>query len=211
MVRLFPATIALLLISAPALAQEVEFSFGALIASDYISDGESLSDDKPVLQGYVELQYGKLYIGAWASTLDDGTDTAEADITLGYRDSMGDVEIDISYARTIYDKSGDCCGEFSIYAEYPLTEDVVLGGGVSFDTISDETSAEVAGSFELSDLWTISGGVGADFDATEEDDDSVSWDIGIVRSFGENIWGDIRYFDSSIESSHVIFSVGFDF
>lgn len=197
--------------SSTSLAQEAEVSFGALVASDYISDGESLSGDKPVLQGYIELQYGRVYVGAWASTLDDGTDTAEADITIGYRQSIGEVEIDISYARTIYDKSGDCCGEVSLSAEYPLSEDMFIGGGVAFDTISDETSVGILGGVDLSDVWSIGAGIGADFDATEEDEDSVSWDIGIVRSFGENVWGDIRYFDSTIESSHVILSVGFDF
>lgn len=135
---LLPVILACGILPSVTFAQEVEFSFGALIASDYISDGESLSGDKPVLQGYVELQYGRVYVGVWASTLDDGTDTAEADITIGYRQSIGDVDIDINYARTIYDKSGDCCGEFAIYAEYPLTDDATLGGGISFDTISDE-------------------------------------------------------------------------
>lgn len=200
-----------LILPSVASAQEVEISFGGLVASDYISDGESLSGGKPVLQGYVELQYGRFYVGAWASTLDDGTDTAEADITVGYRQGIGDVDVDISYARTIYDQSGDCCGEFTVFAEYAISDDAVLGGGVSFDTISNETSADIAASFDLSESWTISGGIGADFDATEEDEDSVSWDIGLIRSFGENAWGDVRYFDSSIESSHVIFSVGFDF
>ncbi|WP_136682814.1 TorF family putative porin [Falsirhodobacter xinxiangensis] len=208
---LLPVIFACGILPSVTLAQEVEFSFGALIASDYISDGESLSGDKPVLQGYVELQYGRVYVGVWASTLDDGTDTAEADVTIGYRQSIGDVDIDINYARTIYDKSGDCCGEFAIYAEYPLTDDATLGGGISFDTISDETSVDLAAAVDFAEAWTISGGVGADFDATEEDEDSVSWDIGLIRSFGENSWGDIRFFDSSIESSHVIVSVGFDF
>src|SRR5688572_5914287 len=81
-----------------ASAQETEWSYGALLATDYISDGESLSGHKPVLQGYAEVQRGLFYGGVWGSTLDDGGDHLEVELAVGIRPVIGGIELDLRYA-----------------------------------------------------------------------------------------------------------------
>lgn len=211
MIKVLSASATFLIPFAASAQDAAEFSYGATIASDYISDGESISGNKPVLQGYVELQKGRFYVSAWASTLDDGTDHLESDLTVGFRTAIDDLELDFSYARTVYDNSGDCCGEFALSGEYLISDEFYVGAGLSHDPNGEETSAELASGYDFTENWGVSAAIGADFDASEDDEDSVSWDIGLIRSIGENAWGDVRFFDSTIESSHVIVSLGFDF
>lgn len=212
-VRPLAAAIAVGMIPCAASAQDsFEFSFGGRIASDYISDGESLSDGRPVLQGYAEVERGLLFGGIWGSTIDDGENEFELELSLGIRPQLGDLDISLSYARTFYDDSGDCCGEVILFVEQPLSDRISAGTGISYDPGSDEFWLEVLNEYAFDEVWSISGGVSTDFGTDDEEDGNVvTWDLGVTRAFSETFYGDLRYHDSNIGSAKLVVALGFDF
>lgn len=100
-------------LSSPALAQELSFSGGATLTSNYFARGVTFSNNRSALQFSVEAGISGFYVGAWASNVDFGTnDTAELNLSAGYRFSVGGAEIDIGYVRYVYNGvTGNCCGE----------------------------------------------------------------------------------------------------
>jgi uncharacterized protein (TIGR02001 family) len=102
------AVIGGLFLGAPAVAQaqEMSLSFGATIASEYVSSGVRYSDG-PVVQPYIELGFGGLYAGAYASNLDATLTSADMEygLSLGYRGEAGQLSYDIGVAYYLYDEA----------------------------------------------------------------------------------------------------------
>ncbi len=209
--RPFALILAAAVVPCAASAQETEWSYGALLATDYISDGESLSGHKPVIQGYAEAQRGLFYGGVWGSTLDDEGDHLEVELAVGIRPVIGDIELDLRYARTFYNKSGDCCGEIALSAEYPLSDLFYVTGEASYDFDTWEVSTEAVFEYDLDEVWSVSAAIGADINGEEDEESSVSWGFGLVRALGDNAWVYVSYFGSTTESAHLVASTGFDF
>ncbi len=75
----------------PAFAQaEIDLSANAGVVSDYRFRGISLSDRNPALQGGLDLEAGRFFVGTWTSTIADyeGADT-ELDVYGGMQGSLG--------------------------------------------------------------------------------------------------------------------------
>ncbi len=69
-------------VAAPAAADEgrkFTYSFNLGATSDYVFRGVSQSDNDPALQGGVDVAYGILYAGVWASLV-DFADAPPADV-----------------------------------------------------------------------------------------------------------------------------------
>jgi len=201
-----------------ASAQGVELSYGAAITSNYISEGVTQSDDNPALQGYVEAAYGMVYGGVWSSTVDFGDDPEfgrdklEFDLYAGLRHSFGDLGIDVSYYRYLYDDSGDCCGEFVLVAEYPVADFGAVGAEFDYDPVGDTRWGELAAGLTFAEIWEVGGAIGTDF-GTEEwgEDDKVAWDAGITRGLGDIASVDLRWYDSNYDSGTGVLTIYLDF
>ena len=84
------------LFATSALAQELSFSYGVGITSNYISKGSTQTEDRPAIQPYVEASYGLFYAGLWASNVRFGGATdIEYDVYAGITPSWGNVELDL--------------------------------------------------------------------------------------------------------------------
>jgi uncharacterized protein (TIGR02001 family) len=122
----------LLGLGAPAAAQDVAFSWGATLTSNYMSRGATQSDNDPAFQPWAEVGLNGFYAGIWASNVrypgdpDFGRDRLELDLYTGYRFQVENFGFDLGYVRYLYDRSGDCCGEL-----YGLVE-VEAGSGGAF-------------------------------------------------------------------------------
>ncbi len=210
--RSFVTALAVLIPCAASAQDSFELSFGGRLASDYISDGESLSGGKPVLQGYAEAERGLFFGGIWGSTLDDDGNDLELELAVGIRPEFGDLDVSLSYVRTLYDDSGDCCGEVILFAEHPLSDEITAGTGISYDPDNDEFWLEVVNDYAFDEAWSVSGAVGTDF-GTEDDEDGnvITWDLGVTRAFSEAFYGDLRYHDSNIGAARLVVALGFDF
>lgn len=206
-------------LAGPALGQDrLEVAYGLTVTSNYIVDGTTQSDDKPALQGYVEGIYGLFYGGLWASTVDFpgdpdfGDDNMEIDAYLGLRQSLGDVDLDVSYYRYFYDQSGDCCGEFVLKAGYPMADLGAVGLEFDYDPEEGNTWLEGSAGLLLRDRFEVGGAVGTDFGSEEwGDDDKVAWNVGATKGLGELATVDLRYHDSNYDPGRLVLSMSVDF
>lgn len=203
----------------PAVAQDrLDFAYGLTITSNYISDGATQSDDKPALQGYVEGVYGLFYGGLWASTVSFpgdpvlGDDNMEIDAYVGVRPTVGDFDLDLSYYRYFYDRSGDCCGEFVLKAGYPMDDLGAVGVEFDYDPEAGTTWLEGTVGLLMLDQFEVGGSVGTDFGTADWGErDKVAWDAGISKGLGKLATVDLRYHDSNYDPGRVVLSMDLDF
>ena len=216
------ATAALLLATAPALAQDenasepanwvFDLSFGATVTSNYVSRGTSQSDG-PALQGYLEATYGIFYAGVWASGVDPVITggNVEVDVYGGIRPEFGDLSLDIGYARYYYPPVGDCCGEGYVKASYAFTDMFSANGEIyrdfEFKTTWAQAGAEISG---LPGELVLSGNIGTDFSTLALGKDKVAWDVGVSRTFADTVTLDVRYHDSNMDPARIVASLSLD-
>jgi uncharacterized protein (TIGR02001 family) len=211
--RIYPGLVVAAALAAPAAAQsQPELYWGGAVTSNYISDGLTQSDDRPAVQAYVEVWQGIFYGGIWTSTVDfDSGDNVEIDLYAGVQPTFGDLEVDLSYYRYIYDNSGDCCGEFQLGLAYPMADQGAIAVGFEYDPEDDSKWGETALELNITPEWIAGGTLGTDFGTDGYDDDLVAWDAGVKRSLGEIAWVDVRYYDSNLFSARGVVTIGFDF
>jgi uncharacterized protein (TIGR02001 family) len=204
---------------APVVAQDrPELSYGINITSNYINKGLTQSNDNPALQGYVEAAYGMFYGGVWSSTVDFpgdpefGDDNLEFDLYAGVRHAFGDLSVDVSYLRYLYDDSGDCCGEFVLGASYPIADLGELNAEFDYDPVGDTRWLQMGAALDLPAEFSIGGTVGTDFGSMQlGEDDQVAWDVGLTRGLGDFAAVDLRYYHSTYEDGTAVLSIGIDF
>jgi uncharacterized protein (TIGR02001 family) len=131
--------------AAPASAddkREFKYSFNGGITTDYVFRGFSQTAQHPTAQGGVDLSYGILYAGFWASGLDYGKDASrniarsELDLYAGIKPVWNKITFDLGAIYYVYadakDKAAVVTGELD-YAELKL--------GMSRDIWKDGTLA----------------------------------------------------------------------
>jgi uncharacterized protein (TIGR02001 family) len=208
-----------LALAQPLAAQPMpELSYGLAITSNYIDKGSTQSDDNPALQGYVEAAVGMVYGGVWSSTVDFaddpefGGDQIEFDLYAGIRPSFGDLSLDLSYYRYLYDDSGDCCGDIILTVEYPMADIGAIGGEFAYDPENETQWGELGASVSFLTDWEVGGTVGTDFGSFElGGDDKVAWDVGVTRALGDFAAVDLRYYDSNYDPDRGVVTIGMDF
>lgn len=208
--------LAAVLAAAPATAvvadTEPEFAFGLNATTNYIFRGESQTDDRPALQGYVEGALGGFYAGAWASNVRLDDDRLELDLYAGFRNTIGDLEYDVGYVRYLYDDSGDCCGEASFALDYTLAGIGAFGGTYYYDFDEKTSWLDVRAGAEVGDLFALDGAIGTDFGTLDlGDDDKVAWNLGASRALTEIVTIDLRYHDSDYDPGRLVLSFAADF
>lgn len=201
-----------------ASAEEFALNYGVAVTTNYISDGATQSNDNPALQGYVEGSYGMFYGGVWSSTVDFGDDpvygddSLEFDLYAGIRPTLGDFSFDISYYRYLYDKSGDCCGEFVLVAQYPIADFGDIGVEFDYDPVNHTNFGYLAGALTFAEVWEVGGSVGSDFGSEDwGDDDKVAWDAGVTRAIGDKATVDLRYYDSNYDPGTAVLTLALNF
>lgn len=204
--------------AAPAAAQNAfEVNYGVAVTSDYISKGSSQTDHNPALQGYVEGSRGMFYGGVWSSTVnfpDDpvyGHDNLEIDLYAGVRPTFGDLSVDLSYYRYLYDDSGDSNGELQIALGYPMADLGAIGAELDYDPVNDTQWGELSAELGIPYDFTLSGTVASDFGTRDFDDEVVAWDAGVSRGLGDLASVDLRYYDSNIMPGRAVVTIGLDF
>ena len=74
-------------VAAPAPADEgrkFAYSFNLGVVSDYVFRGISQTDNDPTMQGGIDLSYGILYAGVWASGLDFSAIDNDANVEIDW-------------------------------------------------------------------------------------------------------------------------------
>lgn len=87
----------------PDLGVSANISF----VSDYIWRGMTQSDNSPAIQGGIDLEYKKFYLGTWGSNVEFGSSykaSMEFDVYGGYKDELYGISYDIGATNYIYPK-----------------------------------------------------------------------------------------------------------
>lgn len=203
-------------------AREFTYSFGVTGTSDYVFRGQTQTDGDPTIQGTINLGYGILYGGVWASGLDFGG---------GPTTTGADAEIEMDWYAGIKPTWGKATFDFGvIYYTYPGASDsdteldyVELKAGVSGEVVDKLTagatlywSPEYTG--ETGETWVVEGalayalptfhsftptvsGVVGYIDGQESAFiDYTYWNAGVALAI-DKITLDFRYWDTDISSS----------
>ena len=154
------AALAIAATTAPASAEEREFSWSITVGgtSDYVFRGLSLNNEDPAAQGSIDMSYGILYWGAWASNISGDGDSAngvlgfapwELDLYMGITPSLGQLNFDFGVVGYLYpaaENSGDYV-EFKAGMNTELVKS--LTGGLTFWYTPDSNN--------YGETWTLEG------------------------------------------------------
>ena len=193
-------------LATPAAAQDVTLSWGATLTSNYISRGFTQTENRWAFQPYAELGFGGgFYAGIWASNVrfEGDDDRVEIDLYGGYRFEVNGASFDLGYARYIYDRSGDCCGEFFGLVDIEAGSGGAFGG-VYIDPEDDFriTDAHVGVRLTLMDPVTASALVG-------RSGGQNYGNIGVAYAVNDNWELDLRYHRGDVRRVVVSASVNF--
>jgi uncharacterized protein (TIGR02001 family) len=227
--------------AAPAAADEgrkFTYSFNIGATSDYVFRGISQTDNDPTVQGGIDLTYGMIYVGWWASGIDfdefgnDGK--VEMDWYGGIKPTWGKATFDFgvlyySYPGSDYDANPALAGielpywEFKAGVSGPVLENLTLGGYVYW---SPDYFAETGS------VWTLEGQAGYTFRKigvftpsitgvlgyqTSDDDEYESfngfsdywyWNAGLALAV-DKLTFDFRYWDTDGAENAISRSAGF--
>lgn len=143
-------------------AQELSFSAGATLTSEYVANGMKQSNG-PAFQPWVEVEYSGFYAGLWASNTAaaiTGSDY-EIDVYAGYRNDVGPFSYDIGYAHYFYTSpSVNCCGEFILSMGYVASDTVGLGLRFAVDPKTKVLNSRLTADFAVTEEVTLSAAVG---------------------------------------------------
>jgi uncharacterized protein (TIGR02001 family) len=182
-----------------------QWSFNVAGTSDYVFRGVSQTREDPALSGGIDLTYGALYAGTWASNVDfgDGDTNAEIDLYGGIRPEFAGWNLDIGVVGYLYaNPPGDAdydYAELKLAASRPVGP-ATLGAAVYyspdfFGASEDEaTYVEANAAFSPADRWTVSGAVGRQF--VSSDFDYTTWNVGAAYQLTSRLAVDVRYHDT---------------
>lgn len=198
--------------AAPRAETTPEFAFGLAATTNYIFRGESQTDDRPALQGYVEGSLGGFYAGAWASNVRIDDDRIELDLYAGFRNTVGALDYDIGYVRYLYDETGDCCGEAYLALDYAFAETGAFGGAYFYDFDAGTSWLDVRAGADVGELFALDGAIGTDFGTLDLGrDDKIAWNLGATRALTEILSVDLRYHDSNYDPGRLVLTFAADF
>jgi uncharacterized protein (TIGR02001 family) len=209
-------TTALVCLSAPAFAEEFEWSVTGTGTSDYIFRGLSFNNEDPAFQASIDGSYGIFYAGLWGSML-EGDGDVELDWYAGIKPELGPVTFDFGIVYYTY-----------FWADEPSDLDYIeLKAGLEFSPITNLTlkpvfwyvpdqrnytaayTIEGTVAYELPAVGiftpTISGLIG--YTEGEDDPDYFAtgvdsytyWNAGVALSV-EKFTFDFRYWDTDIST-----------
>jgi uncharacterized protein (TIGR02001 family) len=188
--------------SAPTTSQ---WSFNVAGASDYVFRGVSQTQEDPAISGGVDLAYGSVYAGTWASNVDfgDGDTNAEIDLYGGFRPEVAGWNLDLGVIGYLYTNQPDRAdydyAEFKAAASRaagPATVGAAVYYSPDFFGASEDeaTYVEANAAFSPADKWTLSGAVGRQF--VSSDLNYTTWNAGVAWQLTSRLAVDVRYHDT---------------
>ena len=209
--RLFLATSALALAAAlpgAAAAQQLSFSGGATLTSEYVASGKKQSDG-PAFQPWIEGEINGFYFGAWMSNVDKtilGGDTIETDLYFGYRNEVGKFSYDLGYARYFYNNSGNCCGEVILNLGYGLTDALSMGVRVAHDPSAKVTNTSLSAGYAFSDKFSMEAKYGKINKGGHK-----YWSVGGSYAINDSFGIGLAYHDTNVSKGLAVLSLDYSF
>jgi uncharacterized protein (TIGR02001 family) len=189
-------------------AQQLTFSGGASLKSEYVASGLKQSDG-PALQAYIEGEVSGFYFGAWMSNTDLAITggRSEIDLYFGYRNEVGKFSYDIGYARYFYQNPrSNCCGEVIVNLGYAVTDALSMGVRVAHDPAAKVTNTSLNAGYALTDKFAL--------DATYgkiNKGGRTYWSVGGSYAINDNFGIGLAYHDTSISQGLAVLSLDYSF
>lgn len=208
----------------PTMTPERAFAWSAnfAVTSDYIYRGMSQTRERPTVQAGLDLTYGILYAGVWASGLDFGphTATVEADLVAGIKPVLGPVSFDFGVIYYTYPGAHDSAAELNFFEVKAGASITPWKGGTLGVTgfYSPDYTGETGEVFTLegsiaqelpkihSITPTFSALIGAQWgdDAAYRaafggEDSYLYWNAGVTFAFHDRFSIDVRYWDTNLD------------
>lgn len=225
--RTFPFVLSLLVVpAAPALAQDPSWTWSgqATIVSDYRDRGYTLSDEKPALQGEINVVHTSgFYGGLWGSIIEDygigpDGDGAQVELTLyaGWYGVVAGWDVDVGVWDNRYPDGTDVD-----FVEFPVQIGRSIGPaawtlGVIYAPaqtgLADEQNTYVWTRLDYAPTtWpvSVSATVGHE-DGSFAPDGKIDWKLAAKRDIGPATLG-LAWVDSDTEDSAVVLSLGVGF
>lgn len=201
--------VAVALTGTAAQANEISLSFGATIASEYVSNGIRYSDG-PVVEPYFELGLRGFYAGAYASNVDadlTGADT-EYGLSLGYRGELGLLSYDIGLAYYLYDNAFpgvpvEDYAEALAAGTLALTETLYVTASAALAPEYDQTNLSLRAdhytAVEGLSVGAIIGRLDANYGAW------TYWSVDTTYAVAEQVFLGIGYHDTNVDPALGLF------
>lgn len=189
-------------------AQQLSFSGGVSLKSEYVASGLKQSDG-PAVQAYIEGEASGFYFGAWVSNTDLALTggKSEIDLYLGYRNEVGKFSYDIGYARYFYQNPrSDCCGDFIVNLGYSLTDQLSMGVRVAHDPSAKITNTSLSVGYAVTDKFALDATYGK-FNKGGRSYWSVGGSYAINDSFGIGL----AYHDTDVSQGLAVLSLDYSF
>jgi uncharacterized protein (TIGR02001 family) len=210
--HLAPLVAATLLVPGAAAAQQLSFSLGAAIVSEYEANGLRQSNGI-AFQPWVEAGVAGFYAGLWASNVDPALlgagNTFEYNLYAGYRNVFGALSYDLQYARYLYNGTGDCCGEAIVSLSYGFTDQMSLGTRFAWDPNSGTVNSRLFGSFAVNEQVSLNARYG-----TISGGGHQYWTLGASYALSDTVSASLAYHGTSRpapDSSLIVGGVSFAF
>ena len=199
-----PGLMAAALPLSSAEAQDVSFSFGAEIVSEYVSDGIRYSDGV-AFQPYVELGFAGAYAGAYTTNIDADLTGAnrETGLSLGYRGDAGSFSYDLSFNYYLYDEA---------FPDFPVedyAETIASGTFAAAECLYLTAEVGIAPEFDQPDLalavdyYTAVEGLSLDAKFGRLDANYGTWNYwsaGATYSVADTVGLGLAYHDSDVSA-----------
>ena len=209
-----------LIIGVSGSAQAQEISSNVTLATDYIFRGVTQTDHSPAIQGGFDVTGSSFYAGSWASNVDfnDGTNI-ELDLYAGITPTFGEFTFDLGGIFYAYPGSPDDAGEQDFVEVFAgVSRDFgALSWDVKLSYSSDfylETGPawyrEIGVALPLSDTLSLDGRYGRSTFDDIPSADYEDYQLGLTLSALDLDW-DLRWYDSAITDSRVVFSISRSF
>ncbi len=206
------------------LARKLGITFNVAGTTDYVFRGISQSREHGAVQGGVDMTYGILYAGVWASSIDFGgtgggfkNDDAEVDIYAGIKPVLGGITFDLGvigylYPSTKYTTSADVDYlELKAGASKTVLKDLALGATVFFSpegttgignvwTVEGTASKPIA---KIRDVELVAGGVLGHVSIEDQfNHDYTYWNLGLTANWSKLSF-DVRYWDTDLSNNEL--------
>ncbi|MGR3659564.1 MAG: TorF family putative porin [Paracoccaceae bacterium] len=205
------STAALVVLTGPVCAEELSFSYGADLTTDYISKGSTQTENRPALQAYLDVSYGLFYAGIWTSNVRfGGGDDFEYDLYVGITPEWGDVAFDIGFAQYLYVNDKLDYGEAYVKGDWSVSDDFTLGADYYREVYADQNWLYVNAAYSaLPWELTVSGGIGTDLGSQNLSSSKIAADIGLSRDLSDHAAIDLRFYGGRLVDETVTLAVSF--
>jgi uncharacterized protein (TIGR02001 family) len=189
-------------------AQQLSFSGGLSLKSEYVASGLKQSDG-PAVQAYIEGEASGFYFGAWVSNTDLAITggTSEIDLYFGYRNEIGKFSYDIGYARYYFQNPrANCCGEVILNLGYSLTDALSMGVRVAHDTTFKVTNTSLNVGYAVTDKFAL--------DATYgkiNKGGRTYWSVGGTYAINDSFGIGLAYHDTDVSKGLAVLSLDYSF